>query len=82
MEESGILHDGKKYFKGYHITHLMLKIGNCLKMPFSFRVYCKGRGRPRTELAKDMLESILKIFPYKPRMILFDSICFKRGFVR
>lgn len=74
MQGAKKLHDGKKYFNGYHIVFIGLSLGKDFRIPISFRIYHPDTGETRIHLAAEMLDEIIPVLIRNPRMIAFDSL--------
>jgi len=73
MQGAKKLHNGKKYFNGYHIVFIGLSLGKDFRITISFRIYRPDTGEARIHLAAEMLDEIVTILRTNPRMIAFDS---------
>jgi len=73
MEKAKKLHDGKGYFKGYHIVFIGLSLGASFRIPIAFRIYIPDTGVTRPQLAAEMLNELLPLLPIPPEVICFDS---------
>jgi len=52
MQGAKKLHNGKKYFNGYHIVFIGLSLGKDFRIPISFRIYRPDTGETRIHLAR------------------------------
>lgn len=74
MQGAKKLHNGKKYFNGYHIVFIGLSLGKDFRIPISFRIYRPDTGETRIHLAAEMLDEIIPVLIRNPRIIAFDSL--------
>ncbi|MBU4445219.1 transposase [bacterium] len=81
MQGAKKLHNGKKYFNGYHIVFIGLSLGKDFRIPISFRIYRPDTGETRIHLAAEMLDEIVPILLINPRMIAFDSLYLSKDLV-
>ena len=81
MQGAKKLHNGKKYFNGYHIVFIGLSLGKDFRVPISFRIYRPDTGETRIHLAAEMLDEIVPILPINPRMIAFDSLYLSKDLI-